>query len=108
MAGRSLAPVTPNAAPYHPRWVGWTVVIAAVFALLLLGGVLSIVDLVDGERAVVQCGQERCTLRRVGILGGSYEVGSYPRSGYYTVDDNCHSVETLGESGSEKHDECDP
>ena len=108
MAGRSVASVTPNAAPYHRRRVGWMVVVAVGFASLLIGGLVSILDLVDSERAVVHCGQERCTLRRVGILGGSHEVGSYPRSGFYTVDDNCHSVVTFGESGSEKHDECDP
>ena len=44
----------------------------------------------------------------MGILGGSHEVGSYPRSGLHTVDDNCQSGETFGESGSEKHDECAP
>ena len=104
VAGRSLAPVTPNAAPHHR----WQLGSAVGFALLLLGSFVSILDLVDGERAVVRCSQERCTLRRMGILGGSHEVGSYPRSGFHTVDDNCQSSETFGESGSEKHDECAP
>ena len=90
VAGRTLDPVTPSAAPCHRRRVVWTVVVAFGFTLLLLGGVVSIVDLVDGERAVVRCGQERCTLRRLGILAGSHEVGSYldrlARPGTYAME----------------------
>jgi hypothetical protein len=76
--------------------------------LLVVVVLVALFDVIEGERATLECRQDRCTLRRAAVFGPWHSVGSFPLDGLHGLDRGCRSVASLGESGLETHRECRP
>ena len=83
----------------------------ACIGLVLVGAVVlgALLDVIGGERAALECRQDRCTLRRAAAFGPWHSIGSFPFEGLHGLDDGCRSATSLGESGRPETDrECRP